>query len=1621
MPDFPFPTATTATPYTPYSSITEEQKEQLLLSKGLSPEEYYFDPLTLSAYKKQPKIENSDPVSQDETVTGEVKKASKEVSRSEAVGAALKTSILPSIGGAGLAAAGMRLGALGGPIGMSIGGLLGAVGGGFGTSYLQNKLGVISPETEATLAAGREQYPVMTTLAEMAPNALFFNPLKAAAQLPTLGGAIAKVARGALLGPAERAALINAGVNVGINTGLEGGSELATEGKIDPLRLALTGVGGGLLFNEPTALGKKMGFHSTDANAYPKAQEGQKTTIKGYLPEPQRLLEEGTPPPAPEPLQLTAPPEPKLLPPATDAGPAPKETPRLDTGKFGNESMKRAEDYLKAKAELEQQHIESVRLEAEAQKQLNEQRKLDLAIGNKKGYEPERPPSERLQEKIQANQIPPQDKFPKPKDTYARLSEETPPAPQQPAGHEAILAAQEKTLLEKRGQNIQVEPDLQRGGKSILGEFVPKDRKVIIGEKSATVTTRPHEGIHGYLNDLKNSPMGRDKKLYNKALEIGEGLRKTPEKLGPNDNEVIKQMEAEGASRKDIAEELFVRKAAVEDYRRLLNRPTADKGTVGEWWKDVKNNVAYKLGSNNPETIANHLSNRYNFDAPYGTRTDVMPPVAKPTTGPKTTLAAAPEAKTEESTPKQQIREEDLPPELHEVLKATPAEMHTLPKKWGVAGQTHKSDELAAKMPNTPEVHKMLDDMAAAGDKQFKDYMLGLKNKKMTEEDINNLSGLSTKGQFFREIKGKMTEGGSSPEAPKQSRLPEDIMKDMEGQIRDEGFERGKKVISTAKQVRQEHSTEGEMRDYHEANEGYKSKLNEISAFTDEDKSKQSTVAEDLSGVNPPERYSFFKIMESATDKVRQVGGKIGHEIADAVERYSRLKNNFEGKFRNLPYYDLAKLNLDDKELANIAAYRRGNFRSEGSPPELTGKEKAGNEILTKAWKELNDEKIARKLEGIAQTKAGRRFDPNFIQDMLSDEAHMLFTKKAGSPEAKAAEREWINYAVNTEGYTGGDVAKDISNYIKALAGDKSFSTKALDYGVPDSLRETDLRKVILKYGRRQAQDLAYFSELQSNPRVATALGLPKRTGGPSTAEGVESIAGNPDVANLKKFIFNDFNTLKHPRFNAIARTATNLLLGGATGIRNNIQLPSLIVPYLETTADVTSIFKAIGNISDARRKSIEYGVRSGTMDLDRWHSLENPDKITQFFNRFAEAARKYQGRDLLEQGDRILTFAIGQELAKNKVLEALNGRKQSLEWLKKFGATEEVTPANLNNIDLDQIAANFTERVQGTYDARGLAAGVFDSNAAPFMALSRWNIEKSNVLWKDVITPAKNGNFKPLLVYTLGSALTGVAIKEINELLSGKREYQPSLNEATVAKKKEFQIASVINLMQMGSYMGLMGDLLKAGSDLGIQKDLPRNPLTFPAVSFAEDFAYTLADFRSALDNHVDPIDAFIRFGWETMRQSTQNLRLLDSRVLNQEDTERANRFRDLRTFKKLEGENMPFAAGQYRRNRVSEQTPERQFKQEQDLSKAAAMLPKLIQNAITNSKGDPYKLQKEFASLKINSYQTMPNPENDPIAFSKFVQFLAETQGKEAAAKTMADYFTKGAINQAKSGMIP
>jgi len=363
---------------------------------------------------------------------------------------------------------------------------------------------------------------------------------------------------------------------------------------------------------------------------------------------------------------------------------------------------------------------------------------------------------------------------------------------------------------------------------------------------------------------------------------------------------------------------------------------------------------------------------------------------------------------------------------------------------------------------------------------------------------------------------------------------------------------------------------------------------------------------------------------------------------------------------------------------------------------------------------------------------------------------------------------------------------------------------------------------------------------------------------------------------------------------------------------------------------------------------------------------------------------------------------------------------------LQKFGNTVDGLTEKITNReepvtaeDIGKIAKAFTDNVRGTYDARGLPSVAIKGQAAPFLSLSRWSIERSNHFYKDVVKPAQQGNWNPLLKTTFAALLSGAAIEQLNELLSGKKGQDPTVSEVLANSDPENVTAKAIGLMQLGSFAGIVSDAAKFGSNMAQGKDTKfSTPISFPAGALAEEVSKDIGHTVDAIRQGEDPFKVLPLLVESLVKSSFQNGRYLLNRT-DDEDAQRKERFRDLRTFEDLT--HKPDGnKGQVDTNPYLG-IDARNFKQETDPEKAAGNLPAMIDDLVRKFADNPVELAKKLRSLKSNSYDTMPSPETDTQEFANYVEYLKRTKGEEKAKEVLEDYFKMNAINKAKSSMIP
>jgi hypothetical protein len=716
-------------------------------------------------------------------------------------------------------------------------------------------------------------------------------------------------------------------------------------------------------------------------------------------------------------------------------------------------------------------------------------------------------------------------------------------------------------------------------------------------------------------------------------------------------------------------------------------------------------------------------------------------------------------------------------------------------------------------------------------------------------------------------------------------------------------------------------------------------------------------------GLRSGERHGFLTGMTSAADRVENVEPR----LASAGRRWDVQKDVYEG-WANDALKRLSK--YDAKDVDRVADIHRQAFRSGIAPRTLTGKDAQISQIL----KDYYHTGIGQERRDIGMPRTG--MNEWYVPDQLSSKALNLMVDNANSPEAKALRRQWEQHLVSSS--AGGSKpisaaeAKDtVDQYLRAIgsASGKNYLSvnfgalrKAEGLGLPDALREKSASTVLQRYGRRAAADMAFYKEMESKPEIAALLGLRDKNGQVRTHPSVTEDFGNdPHVKEMMQWVTGNLaskqGAVNNPLVNSVVRLIHNTMMGTATGLRDTASVPMNMLPYIDSFSDVGAALRGLTNYRKETNNAIRYGANKPGIDRVQFaEAFNGPNRVADLVNTAGSFARMLSGREGIEQFNRNISFAMGKEMAANNVAKARIGNARAKEWLQKMGTLVDGDPTTMHGADLEHalniMAKNVTDKVQGSYGMRGLPTGAVDSQLAPFFAIQKWGIEKANTIYKDVINPAIKGrNYKPLLLYSLGGVMTGAGIEQLNKLLTGKKSEEATMKEVQETGKPLDYVHKLVSLMQLGSYAGIVGDTVKTAADVGIYGKTGRAPIGMPTASALADTSQRVANVREAIRNGEDPARVIMQFASDVLTQNIQNVRSLANYTWNADKVERANKQRDLAVFQHLEGkpgeqiaapENPYLGLGA------------RQFRREEDMAKAAGMVPELIQEAKDYANGD-------------------------------------------------------------------
>lgn len=786
-----------------------------------------------------------------------------------------------------------------------------------------------------------------------------------------------------------------------------------------------------------------------------------------------------------------------------------------------------------------------------------------------------------------------------------------------------------------------------------------------------------------------------------------------------------------------------------------------------------------------------------------------------------------------------------------------------------------------------------------------------------------------------------------------------------------------------------------------------------------------------------------LRFMASAADKVSAVHGeKFGRALADADAEASFLYGRITNRWLDI-LTDFPKDTWDKTHqwLAEVDYWNRRGITDREKMSftiDVTPEMQELESRLRAVYEEIKDRANEAGIRGGLAEK-----DPNSWVNMVSQDVVKILQDQRPTAEYRRIRKIWEEHLAKFD--TSPDLTyeqklinakRKIDDYVRAVSTNRYATPefgalyKAAGRGVPLELQEKSLVKALTRYGNRAAKSIGFAKHIQNNPDkdipvffgYKTERGEPIEPNDPNVAP-----AGDRVVRDALAYLREDFH-FDHQVIRGISKIVNASLLGPVTGVRDFIQTFGQVSPYISSASDAGKLLKGAVSMSKYVKDSLYAGARTKRMlDFD-FGIVNDPDYIADNFDKVAYALRKYSGRDALENGARIMAYAMGKELVHANFRKAVAGNADGVAFIKKFSEGisnwKEIveTPAKATPEFFDRLAKNFVDRVQGTYSLRGLPLGAQAGSWAPWLALSRWSIEKANVIYKDVIVAAKHGNFKPLLAYTMASVPIGVVIRELNEFVNARKSEDPTFEEAWEAEEETEEklinlVMPIIATLQLASYGGILSDTLKAISDISLRGETPRG-ISFPTADLLGAlFSETLVDYAGALRQGMDPIKATVGMAEKTMRDMLQVYRVIANQTYRKKELERSSKLRDLRTYSRLTGDYVP-PIGKVRGN-LFMNPASREFKHASTVREAMESYPEALKEAFT---GDtPEEIQRNLTSLKSMQYQTMPDYERDPVKFAKFMSWLSKTQSPEAASKRLGDWISQKELNRFKSKLVP
>lgn len=788
------------------------------------------------------------------------------------------------------------------------------------------------------------------------------------------------------------------------------------------------------------------------------------------------------------------------------------------------------------------------------------------------------------------------------------------------------------------------------------------------------------------------------------------------------------------------------------------------------------------------------------------------------------------------------------------------------------------------------------------------------------------------------------------------------------------------------------------------------------------------------------------RFTRAVVDRVRDITHPGARPLADAAKQSLNEQDRLVGKWKNsiieagrgLTEADKAQINkVKDAELST-KTLQRGLLTNDA--------QRKYYDTAKKIYSDNADYRIASK-EPVMEGNRPRllKKDSSYWAGMANQKVEQTYRENSDPSAIAELDKKFDQWNQHSLGMTPLGSAKRISEWKRAIQGSLksadvshqdyfNASRKAMGSPLPPEFREQDPVKNDARYFDRQAIDNSHYKFIESNHKAMAALGQTKDAwGAPITQYPEEAITAHPQVKALLDQFRGDPHGPMADTERSLSSTLSAAFISGPA--LETHKLISNQVKAVSFADNPYQLARALGHAVTSIKEGYIHAKENGVIKLSANSTLDMFNgslTSAQRLNGLGKAIRDISTLDgITTKLNAGLLQSYFEYLVPSKITRANAGDVTNQQFIRRLDPTYTVGKRYTSE-EQQRLASVASTYVHGTGDIRSMPAWMMtDSETSGFFKLAHWSVAQTNNFMHDVYTPARNGDYGPLLTSVFGSVIGGYLIKSVREELQGKKGGIPSLTEIQSSSRgvegnSGLLAYNAIAAMQYSGFGGLLSQVLKYPFDF-VYKNSPQGA-TFPLDQIATDFAKTLGNVSSAIANdpNLNWVDLSKAVTGHILSTDMQLSRIALNQGIN------AGLITGLPAEKKLLSDKL----GQLRRFDMTEGLPysdidqgtnpmmnieQQKFKHDDNLGEAAQMIPGLINNIIQKYGDHPDVMLSKIKALKENQYATFPSLETSPLSFFKYINYLNKSVGPEAGQAALSDYMRHKVINSVKSGIVP